>query len=376
MKQAYLLVLSLLSLSGIVFAQGKTNRFNSEKIFGLQAYPKANYQVNLGSGNRMVLELEDVTALPGLANIDSLLQVFSLDFVPLHDSIADPTSSKRIDYFVDTNSNKKIRIQEFKPKGANFLISAGGLSSLKLDQDTIVLSGFIASGVFFRKKQIFYYYRLSFYLNQASELAGYIDGRLNQKMKEIQENIRGVWYPSINGLYVMQTDSLVSQKKIGGARFRANSYITSYMGVNIQNYESYFVPSVSLGIAIHLDNGSIIHDLGLYWEPQFLFASNQVTGKLSTYQNDYITLFYKMGFAGNPGVVRYNQDHIARIVIRPFLSFGYLYQQQGSFYDNQKIRLGFCQVNFKEPISLEPVLYFHDFFRQISPGLKLVVRFN
>jgi hypothetical protein len=374
MKQVYLLVLSL---SGIVSAQTRDNRPNTEKIFGQQGFGiNAYYQVNLGSGNRMVLELEDITALRNLTNIDSLLQVFSLDLMPLHDSMAEPTSSKRIDYVVDTNGNKKIRIQQFKPKGANFLISGGGLSSLKLEQDTIVLSGLTASGFFFRKKQIFYHYRLSFYLNLASELEGYIDGRLNQKMKEIGENIRGVWHPLINGLYVMQSDSLVCQKRIGGAHFRANSYLTSYLGVNIQNYKSYFVPSVSLGIAIHLDNGRIIHDLGLYWEPQFLFAANQVTGKLSTYQNDYITLFYKMGFPGNAGVVRYNRDQLARIVIRPFLSFGYLYQQQGSFYYNQKIRLGFCQVNFKDPISLEPVLYFHDFFRQVSPGLKLVVRFN
>src|SRR5580698_4736276 len=120
MKQAYLLALSLLSLSGIVFAQSRNNRPNSERVFGPQPYAlNANYQINLGSGNRLVLELQDQSVLRALANIDSLLQVFSLELLPLRDSIADPISSKRIDYVVDTNGNKKIRIQLFKPKGAN-----------------------------------------------------------------------------------------------------------------------------------------------------------------------------------------------------------------------------------------------------------------
>ena len=69
----------------------------------------------------MKIELSDFADLQRVANIDSLLNVFLQDIAPLKDSLADPLTSKRIDYITDVEQRKKIRFQQFQPKGASFL---------------------------------------------------------------------------------------------------------------------------------------------------------------------------------------------------------------------------------------------------------------
>ena len=82
------------------------------------------FMVNLEKGNKMQLELADLADLDRLANIDSLLQIFLADIDHLKDSLADPLTSKRIDYVTDAQGRKKIRFQQFQPKGASFLVSS------------------------------------------------------------------------------------------------------------------------------------------------------------------------------------------------------------------------------------------------------------
>src|SRR6185312_13834391 len=103
------------------------------------------FYVNLEKGNKMVIEVSDIADLNRMANIDSLLQIFLNDLTPLKDSLADPLTSKRIDYVTDAQGRKKIKFQQFQPKGASFLINNGDIVSLRTEQDTINIIGIITN---------------------------------------------------------------------------------------------------------------------------------------------------------------------------------------------------------------------------------------
>jgi hypothetical protein len=377
MRQTFIILLSLLSISGISFAQQRVKESMTEKTFGIPMVTMVReYQIDLGNGNEFRVSVSEVSELGLLANIDSILQVFMLDMVPLKDSFADPARSKRFDYVIDTGGIKKIQITQFRPMSDHFLINRAGISALKMEQDTIIISGFLRNNSIFKNKQAVSYFQIKLFLNLVSELPNIVDGRLNEKMKTIigtlNSSFQPVFRPMLNGLYQIKADTSIFLRRSGGAHFRNNSGVNLYIATNIQNYKNYFVPSVSLGMAFRLNNGLTTHDLGLYWEPQFLFAMNPSQNKLNTYQNDYITLFYKLGYTSN------NYRHQYQLFnFHPFISIGWLYRQEGSFFDEHSFQLGVGILTFLGgSVSIEPQLYFHNFFENVTPGLRLVVRYG
>jgi hypothetical protein len=117
--------IALLMLATSITAQLCAQTSRSDKSFEVPGDVIMNrkFTINLDKGNKLQLELTDITDLAVAMNIDSILQVFFTDIVPMKDSLADPLTSKRIDYFTDDKGRKKIRFQQFQPKGASFLIS-------------------------------------------------------------------------------------------------------------------------------------------------------------------------------------------------------------------------------------------------------------
>src|SRR5450631_847506 len=144
MKKVSIVLMLLTSITGSLCAQTKDK---SDKTFQIPENIIINrrFYINLDKGNQLQIELTDITDLERIANIDSLLKVFIEDITPLKDSIADPLTSKRIDYVTDAQGRKKIRLQQFQPKGASFLVNNGELASLRTEQDTINIIGVITN---------------------------------------------------------------------------------------------------------------------------------------------------------------------------------------------------------------------------------------
>jgi hypothetical protein len=115
---------------------------------------------------------------------------------PLKDSLGDELLSRRIDYTIDSMGRKKIRIQQFSPKGSTFLVREGDVAALKLEQDTINIIGTVFYTAKYTLRKAFpetRNYRIRFFINDLSELKSYLNGNLNQKIKAIQENIGSHW---------------------------------------------------------------------------------------------------------------------------------------------------------------------------------------
>ncbi len=327
------------------------------------------FYIDLGKGNKLEIEVTDMADLDRIANMDSLLNIFITDITPLKDSLSNPLTAKRIDYVTDAQDRKKIRLQQFQPKGDNYLLNNGDLSSLKITQDTINIIGIITNPPkAFQKISLTHprYYHLLFYLNNIGELAGYMNGTIGEKIHTIQGNLKTKW-PIVLGTgyhYLKRDKTITADKPYGQTSAGTGDFITGYITVNVQNYKNYFVPSFSIGTRLTLSNRdrSFKWEPGLLWEPHFLFARDTL-GKLRTYRNDFLTLTYGQG-----GTTDHNpQKDFAYSAV---FSLGYLINRNGDYFEKNTFRLGAGKLKLLKT-TIEPSMYFDNFFKGVTPGIRI-----
>ncbi len=368
MKKCISLLMLLISIAVNLCAQSinianKTFEVPSDIIINRRFY------VNLDKGNKLEIELTDIADLRRIANMDSLLRIFIKDVTPLRDSFSDPLTTKRIDYVTDAMGRKKIRFQQFQPKGANFLIDNGELASLKTGQDTINIIGIITNPP--RPEQKISldhprYYHLTFYLNKMSEITDYMDGTLTQKMATIQNDVNTKWPLILGGSshYLQKDRSISADRPKGFTPGETGDYLEGNISVNVQNYKNYFVPSFSIGARLTFANRDRTYkwEPGIYWEPHFLFAKD-AQGNLHTYRNDFLMLTYGQG-----GI----KDHDSHkdFSYSAVFSLGYLIRREGHFLDKNTFRLGAGKLQLLKT-TIEPSMYFNSFFKGITPGIRI-----
>lgn len=357
----------LAGITGTSFAQ------NADRTFELPSnFAKRRFTVDLGKGNKMQIEIDNLDDLQIFTNIDSMLREFLKDIEPFKDSLSDKITSKRIDYIIDSTPVKKFRILQFYPKGSNFAISSGNVSALKLEQDTLNFSGKV---VFYPKYTLrkrfrdVRSYRLSFFLNNISDLPGYINGSLNEKIAVLRDNVKKRWvYHGANNNVTLGVDPSISAR-IAHGFIAGGDYLNIRGSVDLQNYKNYFVPSFSLGAGLIIStNGYFKRDVMLSWDPHFFFDKNS-QGRLRTFRNDFLTLTFGQGSI---------EDNEPRKDSRllAIVSVGYLVHRSGEYFDPRTFRIGAGRLSiFEEKTKIEPVFYFTDFFKGVTPGLRWVQHF-
>ncbi len=372
MKKTICLLMLLTSITASLCAQSNSK---TDKAFEVPENIVFNrrFYFDLDKGNKMIIELSDIADLERLSNIDSLLQAYLQDISYLKDSLTNPLTAKRIDYITDVQNRKKIRLQQFQPKGASFLVDKGELASLRTAQDTINVIGIIADAPKAKQKTSLTnprYYHLTFYLNEMNELSVYMNGILKEKIKTLQNNINNKW-PQVLGssYYYLKTDkTITADKRKGEAPNAVADYLTGFVTINAQNYKNFFVPSFSLGLRLTLTNRdrSFKWQPGLLWEPHYLFARNN-QNKLRTYRNDFLTLTYAQGGT---------KDHDSRkeFAYSAEFSLGYLINRKGDFFDKNTFRLGAGKIQMAKT-TIEPSIYFNNFFKGVTPGIRISQNF-
>src|SRR5947209_3895913 len=109
MKKFISVLMLLISITANLCAQsGK-----EDKAFEVPSNIIINrrFYINLRKENKLWIELTDITDLSRIVNMDSIVHLFLEDIALLKDSLADPLTSKRVDYVTDAQNRKKIRFQ-------------------------------------------------------------------------------------------------------------------------------------------------------------------------------------------------------------------------------------------------------------------------
>lgn len=334
----------LLSLAATLCAQrNRSNPTPDDGFFDLPHYSIVNaVRIDLGKGNYLELELSADDQLGRFKNFDSLLLVFLIDMKPFKDSLSDPLSGKRIDYRIDTAGRKMVRIRETRSPGTTFLLGENDPSLLRLRQDTVYI-------LLAENKDRFS--RLTIVLNRYSDLESWIATGINAKMDELETKIKD---PAIT----MKNDSIYQVANV-------NNYLEISSIVSLQNYKNYLTPSVDLGAAVGFHKKDFVHELGLYWEPMFLFGSD-AHGRLQTYRNDLLVFHYSFDVSRN------HKEPLAPFGLNANFSLGYFIRRSGDFFEKDSWRLTAGEVKLLgDRILLQPCLYFNNFFKNVTPGLRL-----
>lgn len=367
MKKFRLVLMLLASIPASLCAQKSA----ADKVFEIpeNIIISRKFYIRLDKGNKLTIEVTDLSDLQRIANMDSLLTLFKKDMVPLKDSFYDQLTSKRVDFFTDATGRKKIRFQQFQPDGSSFLLNNGEIASLKIAQDTVNIIGVITDPP---KPEDHInlthprYYHLTFYLNNIGELTDYMNGVLNEKIASIRDNISGKW-PTVLGTgfhYIKKDNSIYADHPKGFTDAGMGDYMEGTAAVNIQNYKNYFVPSFSIGVQVTYTNRDRNYKWvpGLFWEPHFFFAQGD-DGKLHTYRNDFLTLTYGQGGT---------KDHNPRkdFSFSSVFSLGYLINREGDFMEKNTFRLGAGKLKLTKT-TIEPSIYFNDFFKGVTPCIRI-----
>ena len=366
----------LTSITGNGFAQSSPTMTKTEKLFELSPdLFRRVFTIPLDKGNSLKIELNDMDDLKKFHNMDSVLAVLLKDIHPFKDSLSDELAAKRVDYVIDSTGRKKIRIQHFAPKGNSYLVGQGEPASLKIEQDSIYISGAVSYFAKYALRKAYMdtrYYRLSFLVNNIEDLQNYMDGSLNKKIEALQNDADGQWTNNktngdFKGMY-MDKEGVAMAKRPRGY-LGADDFLAFRFSVNLQNYKNYFVPSFTLGAALVLANrNNFKRDIGLFWEPNFVFAKN-AQGNIQTFRNDFLT------FTFGQGPVRDRDPRKESAFITTF-SIAYLINRNGSYFDDQTWRIGAGAISlFEGKTRIEPAFYFNHFFKGVSPGIRWVQSF-
>lgn len=369
MKKTFALLMLATSITVNLCAQ--SNRSDRSFEVPKDVIMNRRFFISLDKGNRLQLDMTDITDLAAASNIDSVLQVFFEDIIPMKDSLADPLTSKRIDYFIDEQGRKKIRFQQFQPKGASFLINKNELASLRTEQDTIHIIVALANApeprdfVSHKNRR---YYHYTFFLNNTDELKTYFSNNtLNEKLNILRNSVDEKWIKVRGaGILMLKKDNSITVNQTKGySGLSSRDYLNLMGSVNIQNYKNYFVPSFSLGAKIILGNNTrtFKREIGLFWESNFLFGRDSA-GRINTFRNDFLTLTYAQG-----GIT--DHDPLKDFSFSAAFSLGWLQRRSGEFFDKNSFRLGVGKIQMLKT-SVEPCLYFNNFFKGVTPGIRIM----
>jgi hypothetical protein len=368
-KQLSAMLGLLLGMAGTLFAQQRIylQPGPEDQVFELPFYSIRNaWHIDLGSGNYLELELADITQLPRFRNVDSLLLVFLGDMRPFRDSLSSPLSGKRIDYLVDTSGRKLVRIRETAPSGASFLLGEGEPSILRLRQDTVHLLLLAPPAATGRRAGQLSYSRLTIVINRFRDLEDLVSTGLNNKMMKLGPSGNRKWEAKTAGVAQFISDPSITTKNDSVySAGHEHDFLELQAFVNFQNYKAYFVPSAGVGLTIGFQRRFNLYTTGVHWEPLFFFAAGS-QGRPQTYRNDLLVFnFAYRRTDRRPDAA----DHIGLITN---LSFGWFIRREGDFVGNSSsFRLAAGNVSLmNDRFLVEPCIYFNNFFKGVTPGLR------
>lgn len=375
MKKSFvLMMLIVLSITGNLCAQNNNQITSAHPFYIPPSALLDSFHVQLDKGNSLQIELTNLQDMQSLINMDSIIQKFKKDISPFEDSLSDPFTIKTIHYLTDESGRTFVSLRQRKPHAKNFLLANGKTAAMKIDQDTVKIVQIFPEGNTGSDKENAgkRYILMTFYLNDFHQLFQYENTRLDSALAKIYAAAKTQthWTPKNNHNLKLTanyslTEALADKKPIVHPRFRGNTSLALWLGANMQNVYQYIAPSASLGISLEFPKGDVIRQLKLGWEPMFLFAKND-QGVLKTYRNDWLIGEYSI----------YPLYNNKRYAFTGNFSISYLIGRKGDFFNKNTFRIGLGGVGFSQNrITLQPIIYFHNFFKGVTPGLQLGVSF-
>ncbi len=331
--------------------------------------------IDLAGGNRMIIQMASKSQLPQLLNMDSVLLQVQTVINELKDSLKLTTNNLKLDYSTDFSGITRIRTQIYPSTRQHYVIKQKELASLKIEQDTIVISGMIKKSTAERidYRGIYYSlpYTITLLLNTYEQLATLLNGNLGPVMEQIRSewnsnekwSSENNWKYNLTGYYNLTDPSKNSRIRNTWSRNRYNSTFAPYVHLGIQSINGRFSPSVAAGIELINSYKNSNNQFQLFWEPHFYFDPT-TAGKNKMYRNDFISFQYV--------TVTYDNTERNKVLFNQLFSIGYLVSRRGDFLEPNTFKMGLPGARYRD-VFLHPEFVFNKFLKNFQPSLKLML---
>jgi hypothetical protein len=328
--------------------------------------------------------------LQAVQNLDSILKLVWELVLPLKDSFPNDLNNRLLNVNLPISGNPRIRISTYPPRGNSFVKTADGLAHLKIERDTLHITGFFseekkATGSRYRYmaiehktgKDVFISHSpwvITVLINNLSELPS-ITGTLNPYMSSIAADYISLtgYNPKKNFTYRVNLVYEPLSTYTGKDKYIVYNPVTNkynfqvVVQAGVQNVQSGFAASAGLGLGVSSISFSRPgKSFFLVWEPFFFFDKNG-SGKTVIQRNDFITFQFKNRFA--------RLDKSSDINLSNNFSLGYLFHREGDYFNKNTFKFGLPGMEFRN-LLLQPQFIFNDFFKQFYPGIKLLVQLD
>jgi hypothetical protein len=327
---------------------------------------QCNFFVWLPDRNRIWYDLVWAGHLFELPDTDSLFSQTSQLLAPLMDSFSADGLVRRVE--IDfTQKPALFRVITHTGNAKAYTKMENELVQVKMDQDTLRMKVLSKDG-----KASF----INLLLNNIADIKNIppdagkksvdlIKAAIEKNYRApIKNNPRHTYY----GVFNLQTGEMISpeHKNYHAIRSGSDMLEITLLKPTLSYARGNVFTGFSMGAAFNYPRakgaaGSRM-GIGLYWEPQFAFSAD-ASGKVQTYRNDFLN-FRLEQFPKNPH---------ANFELLRTLSLAYLINRSGNYFEKNTFRLGLPGVATGK-LNLEPELYFNDFFKQVSPGIKLSMK--
>lgn len=327
---------------------------------------QCNFFVWLPENNRIWFDLQKVNHLAQLPDVDSVIAQTARLLDPLLDSFEADGWLRRIE--VDITRNPALfRVTAHSEKPKAFTRTDNELVQVKMDQDTIRIKC---------HRDGEEYSFINLLLNNAADIRKIAPGTGTKSVALIRQALEKNYPLPVKyngrhhyyGVFNLQTGEMISpeHKNYHAIKSGTDQLEITLLKPSLAYARGNVFTGFSFGAAFNYERvkgpkGSRM-GLGVYWEPQFSFGTG-ANGKIQTFRNEFLT-FRAQEFPRQPH---------ANFEVLKTLSLGYLIRNSGNYFEKNTFRLGLPGVAAGR-LQLEPELYFNDFFKQVSPGLRLSMK--
>ncbi len=327
---------------------------------------QCNYFVWLPDKNRIWFDLTWANQLEKLPHVDSVLGKTASLLAPLLDSFATDGWVRRIEVDL-TQEPALFRVIAHLDKPKAYSKMDDELVQVKMDQDTIRIRVL---------KEGAYNAYINLLVNNIGDIKNLppdagersralIGQAIDKNYKTpIKPNPRHDYYAVFN----LETGEMVSpaSKNYHAIRSGSDQLEITLVKPSIAYARGNVFTGFSFGAAINYAKTRGIHGsrlgFGVFWEPQFSFQSDSA-GKIQSSRNDFLTLRFE----------ERNNKAYSNFEFLSTLSIGYLIRRSGNDFEKNTFRVGLPGVASGR-LQIEPELYFNDFLKNVSPGIKLSLK--
>jgi hypothetical protein len=327
---------------------------------------QCNYFVWLPDKNRIWFDLTWANQLGKLPDIDSAIRQTANLLAPLIDSFGADGWVRRIEVDL-TQEPALFRVITHQEKPKAFTQVDGELMQVKMDQDTIRIKvlkeGAYNAYINLLVNNIDDIKNLP--INAGERSRALIATAIEKNYKApIKSNPRHAYYAVFN----LATGEMVSpeSKNYHAIRSGSDHLEITLVKPSIAYARGNVFTAFSFGAAFNYAKTRGIYGsrlgFGLYWEPQFSFQSD-ASGKMQSSRNDFFTLRFE----------ERNNKVNTNFELLSTLSVGYLIRRSGNSFEKNTFKVGLPGVASGR-LAFEPEIYFNDFLKNFSPGIRMSLR--